>query len=235
MKILHLIQAGRRRRHFPAFTLVEMMIATGIFLFIFVGVVVGIQIFALRVYTLGATKLTATQGSRKLMDQIRDEIRQAKLLQVGNCDNSGNNFFGAITGSNAAIGNAIQIYSTTNTASAGVGAAYSIYFLQTNNFASGTSNSLIWYSVTATTSNSIDMADYITNLDVFSAVELVQMSPGVYDYQTISNDTKNNQAYAIKLQFSQWEYPIAVISTNGGYNAYDYYQLRTVVCRRALD
>jgi len=232
MKISHFMRAGRRRSHSPAFTLVEMVVATGIFLMIFVGVVVAIQIFALRVYTLGATKLTATESSRKLLDQIRDEIRQAKLLQVGSCDNSGANFFSAITGSNAAVGNAIQIFSTTNT---GAGAAYSIYFLQTNNFSAGSSNSLIWYSVTASSSNSYDMADYITNLDVFSAVELVQMSPGVYNYQTISNDTKNNQAYAIKLEFSQWEYPIAIISTNGGYNAYDYYKLRTVVCRRALD
>jgi hypothetical protein len=46
---------------------------------------------------------------------------------------------------------------------------------------------------------------------------------------------QNNQVFTVKLQFYQWEYPIAVISTNGGLNAYDYYQLRTKVCRRALD
>jgi hypothetical protein len=37
------------------------------------------------------------------------------------------------------------------------------------------------------------------------------------------------------MQFYQWEYPIAVVSTNQAANAYDFYQLRTRVCRRALD
>jgi hypothetical protein len=39
----------------------------------------------------------------------------------------------------------------------------------------------------------------------------------------------------VKLQYYQWEFPIAVISSNNAANAYDYYQLRTRVCRRALD
>ena len=34
------------------------------------------------------------------------------------------------------------------------------------------------------------------------------------------------------MQFSQWEYPIAFVG-GVGLNAYDYYQLRTRVFRRA--
>jgi hypothetical protein len=36
----------------------------------------------------------------------------------------------------------------------------------------------------------------------------------------------------VTLQFSQWEYPIALVG-GSGFNAYDYYQLRTRVFRRA--
>ena len=80
MKNLSKLQAATPPRRRAAFTLAEMMISAGIYLFIFVGVIVAIQIFALRIYTLAATKLTATQGSRKAMNQIRDDIRQGKGL-----------------------------------------------------------------------------------------------------------------------------------------------------------
>jgi hypothetical protein len=198
-----------------------VVIATAIFLVIFIGVVVAIQIFALRVYTLAATKLTATQSSRKALNQIRDDIRQAKGLQVGSTDNAGN--FTAAAGTNGAIGNALQVYSTTNFS----GPPYSIYYLQTNTTGGVSSNNLLWISATGAAVSTVNLATYITNLEVFSAEDCY----GV----TLSNFVKNNQVFTVKLQFYQWEYPIAVISTNGGANAYDCYQLRTKICRRALD
>ena len=231
MKISPQIRAGCRRQN-RAFTLVEMMVATGIYLGIVVGVVVAIQLFALRVYTLAATKLTATQSSRKALNQIRDDIRQAKTLQVGNADNSGT--FTAVPGTNGVKGNALQIFYTTNgTTTAPFTPPYSIYYLQTNTLGSVAAHSLVssnnrmWLYVTTNASTTVNLSSYITNLDVFSAVDC--------NGTTISNNLKNNQVFTVKLQFYQWEYPIAVISTNGGLNAYDYYQLRTKVCRRALD
>jgi type II secretory pathway pseudopilin PulG len=219
MKLFPNLQAGGRRDR-DAFTLVEMLTAAAIYLFILVGVVVAIQIFAMRVYTLAATKLTATQSSRKALNQIRDDIRQAKALQVGQSDNAGN--FTAAFGTNGATGNALQIFSTTNFS----GPPYSLYYLQTNTVSGVSSNNLLWVSVTGLASNTVNLATYITNLDVFTAED--------YGGNTISNFMQNNQVFKVKLQFYQWEYPIAVIGTNGA-NAYDYYQLRTKVCRRALD
>jgi hypothetical protein len=49
-----------------------------------------------------------------------------------------------------------------------------------------------------------------------------------------TNNVSNNQVFSVKLQFYQWEYPIAVVG-GAGLNAYDYFQLRTRVCRRAID
>ena len=226
MKIFSKIQAGHRGRSHSAFTFVEVMVAGAIYMVVFVGVIVAIQIFALRVYTLAATKLTATQGSRKAMNQIRDDIRQGKTLQVGNADNSGS--FVAISPSNGAVGNALQVfYSTNGTATPPYSPPYSIYYLQTNTIGGVSSNNLMWLSVMTNATATYNLATYITNLDVFAAEDCYG--------NTISNNLKNNQVFTVKLQFYQWEYPIAVISTNSGANAYDYYQLRTKVCRRAID
>jgi hypothetical protein len=209
-----------------------MVVSSALYMFILVGVVVAIQIFALRIYTLAATKLTATQGSRKALNQIRDDIRQGKLLQVGQTDNAGN--FTACNPTNGAVGNALQIFQTTNQAP-----PYSLYYLQTNAPNGVSSNCLLYISVvsnataTATITTTLNLASYITNLDVFCAESwdnwpTTAMTP-------TTNSINNNQIYSVKLQFYQWEYPIAVISTNAGANAYDYYQLRTRVCRRATD
>lgn len=217
MKIPFNIPAARRQ---SGFTLVEMMISASIYLVIFVGALIAIQIFALRVYTLAATKLTATQGSRRALNQIRDDIREGKGIQVGNADNSGN--FTAYGGTNLAQGNALQVFSTTNFG----GPPYSIYYLQTNRLGNALSNNLMWISVTALETNISRLSTYITNTDIFAAEDCWG--------NVISNVIKNNQVFTVKLQYYQWEYPIAVRqSTNG--DAYDYYQLRTRVCRRALD
>src|ERR1700722_3203460 len=84
MKLFPNMQTRSHRTSTSAFTLVEMMMSVGIFLFLFIGVMVAIQIFGLRVYTLAATKLSATTGAREALNQIRDDIREAKTLQVGN-------------------------------------------------------------------------------------------------------------------------------------------------------
>jgi hypothetical protein len=188
---------------------------------ILVGGVVAIQIFALRVYTLAATKLVATGGSRKALNQIRDDVRQGKGVQVGTADNFGN--FTPYGGTNGAVGNAIQVFATTNFS----GPPYSVYYLQTNTPGGVSSNNLFWLAVTDAATNVTKLSTYITNLDVFSAQDCWG--------NTISNSIKNNQVFTVKFQYYQWEYPLAVISSNTGPNAYDYYQLRTRICRRALD
>jgi len=212
-----------------------MLIAAGIYLLIFVSVVIAIQIFALRVYSLAAIRLQATQDGRKAMNQIRDDIRQGTLLQVGNTDNSGN--FTAIAGPNAATGNALQVFAGTNQ-----GPPYSIYYLQTNliGAVSGkggiSSNLLLWISVTTNgatagsslITNTLRLACFITNLDVFAAEDWQDSWPGT----TITNSLMNNQVYAVKFQFSQWAFPMAIANAA---DAYGFYQLRTRVCRRALN
>jgi hypothetical protein len=69
------------------------------------------------------------------------------------------------------------------------------------------------------------LVGYITNTIVFDAED--------FQGNIVTNNPKNNQVYHMTLQFYQWEYPIGFIG-GSGFNAYDFYQLRTRVCRRAI-
>ena len=222
MKFLPHNQIGSRRTTAGAFTLGEMLIATTIFIMV-IGAMVCLQIFALRIYTLAATKISATSGGRKVLNQMRDQIRQANQAYVGNCT-VGASSFSQITNTQPAQGNALKVLSSTNPM------PYVIYYLDTNT--SPGTNVLRQYSLTLTYSNNIPigtnittaiLASYITNLIVFDAED--------YTNHILTN-SQNNQCFKVTLQFSQWEYPVAVIGGQA-LNAYDYYQLRTKISIRA--
>jgi hypothetical protein len=81
---------------------------------------------------------------------------------------------------------------------------------------------------TALVTNTTAWAGYITNQDNFA--------DSYYDGTLMTNElvwTRRHNVY-VKLQFYQWEYPIATVGTNGGANMYDFYQLRTRVTQRAV-
>jgi hypothetical protein len=219
MKLFLNIQSSSRRTGISAFTLVEMVVSAGIYLAIFIGVMVAIQIFALRIYTLAATKLSATAYGRKALNQIRTDIQQGQLVQVGNLGTAGDpTTFSPIAASLGAQGGALQIYPTTST-----NFPYTIYYLDTSSTANNYLRAYMVDSNNVATTNTL--VAYITNLIVFNAED--------FQGNLVTNNLHNNQVYRMVLQFYQWEYPIGYIGGQG-YNAYDYYQLRTRVCRRAL-
>ena len=94
--------------------------------------------------------------------------------------------------------------------------------MKTNNLIqfNATNSAGIWVNTYTNT-----LAKYITNTDVFDMRD--------FNNIIVSNETvlDNRLLIEVKMQFSQWEYPIATVG--GGVNAYDYYQLRTRVFRRA--
>jgi prepilin-type N-terminal cleavage/methylation domain-containing protein len=217
MKYLSHRQMSSRPADVRAFTLVEMLVAIAIFTTV-VTTMVAVQVFGLRVYTLAATKLSATMGSRKAMNQIRDQIREAKTLNVGNC-NSTPGSFNALGLTNYQVGNALEIFPTTNLNN------YSLFYLNTT---TATNCTLEQFTVSNGVTNSVALVGYITNQDIFTAQD--------YAGNTLTNDQvmANRMVIYLKLQFWQWEYPIAFVGTNA-LNAYDYYQLRTRITRRAFD
>ena len=217
MKLFKKIQNRPHWKSARGFTLAEMVITVGVFLFIFSGTWIAVQIFGLRIYTLAATKLVATAGGRQALNQIRDQIREARMVHVGNNSTVNASSFQLIPNTQPQQGNALIIYPTTNTA------WYSIYYLDT----STPTNCLVQFNVSNNvTTYTKTLAMYLTNQIVFD----------VRDWQNniVTNEVSQDNRLLIEMtmQFSRWEYPIAVIG-GVGLNAYDYYQLRTRVFRRA--
>jgi type II secretory pathway pseudopilin PulG len=235
MKIFPLNRINSRRTGASAFTLAEMLIAMTIFTMV-VAAMVAVQLFGMRVYTLAATKLSATAGCRKALNQVRDQVRQAKIVDIGNCPTAPSSFT-SLGMTNKQVGNALKLYPANNT-----NGGYTIFYLD---YTGGT-NYLKQYTVTI--SNSVSgtvtnrytniyttvLAGYITNRDVFAAQDyrgnvLTNEDQTDNDLQSVPN----RLVVYVKMQFSQWEYPIAKIGASNNWNAYDYYQLRTKVTRRA--
>lgn len=216
-----------------AFTLVEMMVAITVFSLV-IMVTVAMQIYAMRIYTLAATKLSATEEARATMNDVRDQVRGARLVYVGNYTNVTGDppvDFVPISNGDAQQGNALMIYPTTTTNS------FTLVYLQANTgltFAdsieggaipAGTNSLFLLTFTNGTLEISNDVADYITNQIVFDAENFVG---------TVLTTNENNYLIHMTLNFSQWEYPIAFIGSNS-FNAYDYYQLNTVMTRRDID
>lgn len=230
MKILPFHWMNPRRAGASAFTLAEMLIAMGIFSMVIIAMV-ATQLFGLRVYTLAATKLNATAGCRKALNQVRDAVREAKTVNVGNCNSTPGSFTNLGLAA-LQIGNAVLINPTTNAI------PYTLFYLDRT---TTTNCSLMQFVVasnaanTALISNTYTLASYITNQDIFTAQD--------WKGNTLTNEDQvdntlaaipNRLVILMKLQFYMWEYPIAYVGTNTGYgNMYDYYQLRTKITRRA--
>lgn len=224
MKHFKIIPNRRRRRNILGFTVAEMMITVAVFLYIFTGTWIAIQLFGLRVYTTAATKLVATSGGRKALNAIRGQIQGARMVYVGNCSAVNSSSFQLIGGTTNGLqqGNALILYPTTDMSQ------YTVFYLDTNT----ATNLLIQFNVTnsTTVSYSNTLAKYITNLIVFD------MEDWLGTTATNFGTLDNRSLVRVTMQFYQWEYPIARIvsagNTNYG-NAYNYYQLRTRVFRRA--
>jgi hypothetical protein len=194
-------------------------------------VTIATQVYGTRVYTLAATKLSATTSARMALNDIRDKIRQGQTVNVGNYVWTGNDpaatNFTPIADGNLQQGNALIVYPASTNAT-----SFTLMFLQPGsgtNFSLGSpasTNCLILETYNnGALVQSNDVADFITNQLVFTAQD--------YENNILTNNV-NNRVIQVQLFFSQWEFPIAFIGTNG-FNAYDYYRLQTRISRRLFD
>jgi type II secretory pathway pseudopilin PulG len=212
------------------FTLAEMLVAMTIFMVV-IFATVAVQLYASRVYTMTASTLGATQEARITMNDIRDKVREARTVYIGNnssfqAANPLANFI-AVTNNSAQQGNALVIY-PYNTAN-----AFTFVFLEPSsssmyafnaNALVGSTNSLILVTYTNSTMLlSNDVADYITNQVIFDAENF---------QGTVLSNFQNNYLVHLTLDFSQWRYPNGF---NALSNVYNYYQINTVITRRDTD
>ena len=203
------------------FTLVEAFGATFIFCSILIAAMVGVQVFGLRLYTLGGTKLSASNGAMKVLNNVRQDIRAAKTLYVGKLTTVNNPATFVLDATNVSTttyitGSALKILPTTNAY------PYYVYYLDY----SGATN----YFVKATTADGVNfsnsvLAGYVTNLVVFREED--PFGAGLTNYY-------NNRVVRMELDFYQWEYPIGFVGGTGA-NAYNFYRLTTRISRRLVD
>ena len=215
------LQSFPKRARTAGFTLVEIYIVSAIFL-VLVGAMIALQIFGLQVYTLAATKLTATASGRKSLNEIRDAVREAKDVDVGLYASGSTTFNGIGNGTNQ-IGNALLIFTNNDNATG------KLYFMDQASSSllcvtlTGGAYSANGYTYVGTPVGLATNIPFVTNYFVFDQEDYLG---------NIQTNNVNNRVIHMTLQFSQWEYPVAGVG-NGA--MYDYYELHTKVTRRAID
>ena len=188
-----------------AFTLGELMTAMGLFSLVVIGMVYS-QIFTMKMFNITSTRLSASDNARKVLNQVRDEVRSGKLLYVGNC--SGTNFT-HIALDSPHRGNALQIHPTTDTN------VFVRYHLDT------TTQTL--KRTTSGSSRVQALAPDLTNQIAFVAEDFAG--------NILTND-QNNRVIKMTLDFYQWEFPVARVGSGA---FFDYYHLQTRVTRRRIE
>ena len=185
--------AGGRARRQAGFTLPEMMVASAVFGLTVLGFVY-CQMFGMRQDQLVNSKIGASDQARLSFNDLANDIRAAKIWQIGNGNLS--SFTGIPLGTSQQ-GNALKLSLTTDTNK------YYVYYFDTNacKLFRGHSGSM----------SSKCLAQYLTNTMYFQA----------QDYQgNNQTDLTHKGVVNVKMQFCQYQYPITKIGPGYYYNYY---------------
>jgi hypothetical protein len=188
-----------------AFTLAEILTATGLFSLVVIGLVYS-QLFGMRAFNITSTRVSASDNARKVLNRVRDDVRSGKLLYVGSGSSTG---FTHVALNSPHQGNALQIYPTTSTN------IFIRYYLDTatqtlRRTASGTGQVQV-------------LAPFLTNQIAFIAED--------FRGRTLTND-QNNRVIKMVLDFYQWEFPVAQVGAGAFYESY---HLQTRITRRTIE
>ncbi len=168
------IPHGNRRSR--GYTLVELMIAMTVFLFL-VGGVIFAHLFGLSMFRITETKLNATADARQLIGNLANEVRTCRSSVIGNVKNG---TFAALLDGETQQGNGLLIYPTTNAAN------FIIYFINPSD--------QTFRRTTSTPGSATILAESVTNTIAFRA----QNHLG----QVLTN-SQNNRVVHLKLEFFQ--------------------------------
>jgi hypothetical protein len=185
----------RARRGEQALTLVEMVVTMAVFSMVLLAMVYG-HLFGLKQDELVISKLGASDQSRNAFDRMTEDIRTAKVWQVGNVHGNG---FSPIPNGSPQQGNAIQLSLTPDPE------AYIRYYFDT-------SKGLLLRK-TAVKERPEVIAEHLTNSMYFQAE----------DYRgNVQTDLSHKGVINAMLQFHQYQYPVTKV---GPGNYYDYYKM----------
>ena len=194
--IRNLKSLNKRRLH--GFTLAEMLLAMTIFIMAVTGLL-STQLFGLRQDELASSKSGACEQARNAFNDLANDIRTAKLWQVGNGSLS---TFTPIPNGTAQQGNAIQVCLTTDTNK------YVVYYFDTNSTISKT-----LYRRHSGSSARV-LAQFLTNTMYFQAE----------DYRgSLQTNLTHKGVIHVRMEYFQFQYPLTLINSNAG-NYYNYYK-----------
>lgn len=195
---------GRLRSEL-AHTLPELMVTSAILSMVIAGAIMT-HLVGANMYQMTKAKLGASDEARAAISKLVDEIRAAKVLKVGNGTLSE---FTQSSANTPQMGNAIQIYLSTNTNS------YIRYYWDAGDkrLKRTTNGAYSAYVV----------ANAISNDLIFSAEDHLG---------NVITNPQNNRVIGMRLEFFQIAYPIINIGPGG---LYDYYRLSTRITRRCLE
>jgi hypothetical protein len=180
-------------RRQAGFTLSEIMVAAGVFSLVVVGFVY-CQLFGMRQDELVNSKVGACELARMSFNDMANDIRAAKIWQVGNGNLS--TFTGIPQGSNQ-NGNALKLSMTIDTNQ------YYLYYFDTNARA--------LYRAHSGKPTAKCLAPFLTNTMYFQA----------QNYRgSNQTDLTHKGVIQVVMQFCQFQYPITKIGPNYYYNYY---------------
>jgi len=165
--------------HRAAFTITELLVAVTILTFV-VGGVIAANLYGLRMFRISQTKLLASDGARRAIGKMADEIRNADSLYVGNLSNG---TFYAIADGAIQAGTSLFINPTTN---------HSQFILYYINSADNTLRR------TTSASNALVAARSITNNIAFSAQDCLG--------NILTNSVQDNRTFHVDLEFYRAKY-----------------------------
>jgi len=187
-----------------AFTLIEMMISSGLLVLIIVALL-SAHLIGLRLDQLVESKAGASDSTRRVLNQLPMDIRSAKMSFVGNI--SGTTVTRVADGS-AQQGTALQLFQSTN------GSEHILYYFDQSDSANNNGKLM---RTSSTNWNPVVIASNLINTLYFSE----ENYNGV-----VSTNMGSSRAYKsiihTTLQFCQFLYPRTVVGTNG---LYDYYKI----------
>jgi len=177
---------GSRARKALAFTLTEMMVTMAVFLLVVIAMV-SLQTFGVRMTSITASKLTSIGYSLTALDAIRDEVRGANSVFVGNGT-------GALFTATGTVGNTLEIFPTTNNSYIQVylntnsGSLYTLHGTNSGAFliASGITNHVAFQSMNYAGNIATNSQDHYTITMTLKFCQLAYQVPGkTYDYYTM--------------------------------------------------
>lgn len=155
------------------------MVATSIFSLVMIGIII-VQIFGMKMYQISEAKMSATAGGRKVLNRVRDDVLEGKILNIQIKTGATNV---GIPVNSPQVGNALQVYPTAAMTS------YVLYYVDPS------SNCLKRF--TSTDNETEVVANNITNLLVFQAEDF---------RGNVLTNNQNNRVIRMVLEFSQQEY-----------------------------